>query len=119
MPLQLKLLAVKSSSWYFICLVTAGMECSDRMNFFHVKEFENPENEQEFLKEMPDELEYRKKRNKESNKSNYPIVASPILTAEQEFNLFRKMNFLKFKLNEIDDNRNINGIIVQFDNQIK
>ena len=95
------------------------MECSDRMNFFHVKEFENPENEQEFLKEMPDELEYREKRNKESNKNKYPIMASPILTAEQEFHLFRKMNFLKFKLNEIDDNRNINGIIVQFDNQIK
>ena len=99
--------------------MTAGMECSDRMNFFHVKEFENPENEQEFLKEMPDELEYREKRNKESNKNKYPITASPLLTAEQEFHLFRKMNFLKFKLNEIDKNRNIDGIIIQFDNQIK
>jgi len=89
------------------------------MDFFHVKEFENPENEQEFLKEMPDELEYQKKRNKELNKSKYPIMASPILTAEQEFHLFRKMNFLKFKLNEVYDNSNINDIVSQFDNQIK
>ena len=89
------------------------------MNFFHVKEFENPENEQEFLKEMPDEVKYIEKSNKEENKSNYPIMASPILTSEQEFHLFRKMNFLKFKLNEIYENKNIDDAIVQFDNQIK
>jgi RNA polymerase primary sigma factor len=78
------------------------------VEYIHSAEFDEPGREGEFLGPMPDEEAFVAKCQsmaapKDVDPAMGYLYAKPLLTREQEAHLFRKMNYLKFKRNKLQE----------------
>jgi len=76
------------------------------VEYIHNESFENPANDQEFLKPMPGEEHFLETARGMSPPKDVPAEMAhlyrwPLLNKEQEQHLFRQMNYLKYKLNKL------------------
>lgn len=76
------------------------------MEYIHSAEFENPDNEALIMGLMPEEADFHEARKNLTLPRDVPaelahLYGFPLLTKPQEQHLFRKMNFLKYKLNTL------------------
>lgn len=75
--------------------------------FWYLEEFDDEKQAKTFLAEMPDFAEYEKKKQaiqKEVNKVTPELrqfYCEPLLSKNQEFHLFRQMNFLKYRASRL------------------
>jgi RNA polymerase primary sigma factor len=86
------------------------------LDFITHPDFEHPELDADILAPMPGEDEYEnKRRSMRAPKDVPPELAScyeyPLLNAEQERHLFRKMNYLKFKASRLRDEFVADGVV--------
>lgn len=75
------------------------------IDYIYNPEFDDPAKEAEILAEMPGLAEFEAKRAARSSPKDVPAYMAhlyewPLLTREQEQHVFRKMNFLKYKLHK-------------------
>jgi len=75
-----------------------------KIKFFHDASFDDPKKQKLILREIPNKQEYEKKI-LNSKSLNYSDSLSyyreyPVLTPEQEFHMFRKMSYLKYRANK-------------------
>jgi len=76
------------------------------MEYIHSVEFENAANEEMILGPMPEEEDFNEARKNLTLPKDVPaelahLYGFPLLNKPQEQHLFRKMNFLKYKLNKL------------------
>ncbi len=76
------------------------------VDYIYNAEFDDPTREEAMLGEMPAEADFQAKRAAKSPPKDVPahmahLYEWPLLTKEQEQHLFRKMNFLKHKLQKL------------------
>jgi RNA polymerase sigma factor (sigma-70 family) len=70
---------------------------------WHLAEYDDPKVEKEIMAEMPDFEIYLKNKNKIQKELHkvqpelQQFYCEPLLTSNQEFHLFRKLNFMKYK----------------------
>jgi RNA polymerase primary sigma factor len=81
------------------------------VEYIHNEAFESSANEDEFLKPMPNEEAFTAQARNMSPPRDVPAEMAhlyrwPLLNKEQEQHLFRQMNYLKYKLNQL---RQTNG----------
>ncbi len=75
------------------------------LDYIHHDSFDDPTQEKSIMAPMPDEAEFWEEKHKmRAPKDVSPDLAAlyewPLLSREQEAHLFRKMNFLKYKLKQ-------------------
>ena len=75
------------------------------IDYIYNPEFDDPSKEAEILAEMPGLAEFEAKRAAKTPPKDMPAYMAhlyewPLLTREQEQHIFRKMNFLKYKLHK-------------------
>lgn len=75
------------------------------IDYIYNPEFDDPAREAEILAEMPGLAEFEAKRAAKTPPKDVPAYMAhlyewPLLTREQEQHMFRKMNFLKYKLHK-------------------
>ncbi|MCS7272243.1 MAG: sigma-70 family RNA polymerase sigma factor, partial [Gemmataceae bacterium] len=75
------------------------------LDYIYNPEFDDPSKEAEILAEMPGLAEFEAKRAARTPPKDVPAYMAhlyewPLLTREQEYHVFRKMNFLKYKLHK-------------------
>ena len=84
--------------------------------FFHCPDFDDPKKKEEILGDMPNLEQFEKERKKVYALRNTekvsaemrPCYEEALLTREQEFHLFRKMNYFKYKAKKIMERLNPN-----------
>src|SRR5688572_4146411 len=98
----------RSSLYRVVNEVRAERLVRQPIDYIHNPEFEDAAREAEILGPMPAEEEfYAEMRAKRPPKDVDPQMAylyeKPLLNREQEAHVFRKMNFLKYKLNAVQE----------------
>jgi RNA polymerase sigma factor (sigma-70 family) len=98
----------RSSIYRVVNEVRAERLVQTPVDYMHNPEFDDPAKEAEILGPMPDEEAFfAKVRSMRPPKDVEAHMAylyeRPLLTREQEAHLFRKMNFLKYKLNKLQE----------------
>jgi RNA polymerase sigma factor (sigma-70 family) len=96
----------RSSMYRVVNEVRAKELVRTPVDFIYNPEFDDPAREAIILAEMPGKAEFEAKRAAKSPPKDVPahmahLYEWPLLTKEQEQHLFRKMNFLKYKLHKL------------------
>jgi RNA polymerase primary sigma factor len=96
----------RTSMYRVINEVKAEKLLGQPVEYIHNPMFEDASNDAEFLAPMPNEVEFIETKQKMHAPKDVPAdLASlyewPLLTKDQEQHLFRKMNYLKYKLNKL------------------
>ncbi|MCS6866475.1 MAG: sigma-70 family RNA polymerase sigma factor [Gemmataceae bacterium] len=96
----------RSSMYRVVNEVRAKELVRTPVDFIYNPEFDDPAREAIILAEMPGKAEFEAKRAAKSPPKDVPahmahLYEWPLLTKEQEQHLFRKMNFLKYKLHQL------------------
>lgn len=75
------------------------------LDYIYNEEFENQSNESEFLGTMPESTAATRKTSTPKDLPSYlaALYEVPLLTREQEYHLFRKMNYLKHRASQLRD----------------
>jgi RNA polymerase sigma factor (sigma-70 family) len=97
---------------------------------WHLPEYDDPKMEKEIMAEVPDYDLYLKNKNKIQKELNkvqpelQQFYCEPLLTIQQEFHLFRKLNFMKYKVKKyygwytMSKSNKLKNIISQFLSEI-
>jgi RNA polymerase primary sigma factor len=96
----------RSAVYQAVNEVQARRLMENPVEYIHHVSFEDPANDADYTGVMPGEAEFEEARNNLNVPKDVPaemvhLYRWPLLTKDQEQHLFRKMNYLKFKLNKL------------------